>query len=309
MSVSEQLYQAFNYKYVSDKLNDVKALTAAFKNLKPFSPEEREGLKSYLGAFTSRFVYNSNAIEGSTLSLGDTALVLEGEFPPHDPNTNLKDIFAAKGCYEGSDYANITFLGLNKLTEDFIKDVHEKTALDCQPRTRGTYRISPVYINGSRTVPVDAYEIRNCMADLVYQYNTCQNEPLVKIAAFHAMFERIHPFTDGNGRTGRNILNAMLIKEGYCEIAIKFALKGQYNSSLESWQVDNAPEPFLNLFIDAVIEETKERIKVIELTREVAKGINPTDYESIAKNPSLLGTVVDGDDDPDPTPNIDKSDT
>ncbi|MBE7072607.1 MAG: Fic family protein [Ruminococcaceae bacterium] len=273
MSVSEQIYQAFNYKCVSDKLGEVKAFTEDFERLKPFSPEETDGLQSYNKAFMSRFVYNSNAIEGSTLSLGDTALVLEGEFPPHDPNTNLKDIFAAKGCYEGSDYANVTFQTLAELTEDFIKNVHEKTALDCQPRTRGTYRISPVYINGSRTVPVDAYEIRNCMADLVYQYNNCQNDPLVKIAAFHAMFERIHPFTDGNGRTGRNILNAMLIKEGYSEVAIKFALKGQYNSSLESWQVDNDPEPFINLFIDAVIEETKERIKVIELTREMDKTI------------------------------------
>lgn len=271
MSVSEQIYQAFNRKFESDKLSLVKTLTADFEKLKPFSPEEADGLQSYKQAFMSRFVYNSNAIEGSTLSLGDTALVLEGEFIPHNPDANLKDIFAAKGCFEGSEYANETFPASAELTEDFIKNIHEKTALDCQPRTRGTYRLSPVYIKGSRTVPVDAFEIRNCMADLVYQYNHCQNEPLLKIAAFHAMFERIHPFSDGNGRTGRNILNAMLIKEGYSEVAIKFDLKGQYSSSLESWQVDNDPEPFLDLFIDALIEETKERIKVVELTREMTK--------------------------------------
>lgn len=277
MSVAEQIYQAFNYKYTSDKLFEVKQLTEAFERLKPFSPEESDGMQSYNEAFMTRFVYNSNAIEGSTLSLGDTALVLEGEFPSHDPNTNLKDIFAAKGCYEGSGYANEAFVGEPELTEDYIKNVHEKTALDCQPRTRGTYRISPVYIKGSRTVPIDAIEIRNAMADLVFQYNNCNNDSLVKIAAFHVMFERIHPFTDGNGRTGRNIMNAMLIKEGFSEVAIKFALKGQYNNSLESWQVDNKPEPFLNLFIDAVIEETKERIKVIELTREMNRSLSDID--------------------------------
>ena len=94
-------------------------------------------------------------------------------------------------------------------------------ALDCQPKARGVYRISPVYINGSLTVTGAPYSVRELMADLVFAANGTGMHPIAKAAAFHAMFENIHPFKDGNGRTGRIIMNHMLKEAGFPPIAIK----------------------------------------------------------------------------------------
>lgn len=269
--VGEQLYQAFNARVSSDYFNEVEELREKYESLKPFAETDLDGLQSYAEDFKVRFAYHSNSLEGSTLSLGDTALVLEGEFPPHRPDSNLRDVFAAKGCFEGCSYAVETIGEYPELTEEFIKDTHERTALDCQPRTRGVYRMSPVYIKGSMTVPVEAFNVRECMADLVYQFNNCPNDPLVKIAAFHVMFERIHPFSDGNGRTGRNIMNAMLVSSGYPQITIKLSAKGEYNNALEDWQVRSDPQAFLRIFKNAIVEEYKEQIRIVEVTRECVK--------------------------------------
>ena len=76
-----------------------------------------------------------------------------------------------------------------KFTENFIKDIHERTTLDCQPRIRGTYRIAPVYIQGSLTEPVDPIQIRELMPTLLYAYENSDAHPIAKAAAFHAMFE------------------------------------------------------------------------------------------------------------------------
>lgn len=272
--VGEQLYQAFNTSVAFDYFDEVEELKAKYESLKPFNETDLDGLQSYEEDFKVRFVYNSNSLEGSTLSLGDTALVLDGEFPPHRPDSKLRDIFAAKGCFEGCSYAVETISEYPQLTEDYIKDTHQRTALDCQPRTRGVYRMSPAIIKGSMTAPVDAFYIRECMADLVYQFNNCPNHPLVKIAAFHAMFERIHPFIDCNGRTGRNIMNAMLVSFGYPQITIKASAKGEYNGALEDWQVKADPSSFLRIFKESIIEEYKAQIKILEATRECVKKLD-----------------------------------
>ena len=123
------------------------------------------------------------------------------------------------------------------LDEDLIKDIHERTALDCQPRARGVYRVTSVYINGSLTVTADPHCVRELMANLIFAANNTDMHPIAKAAAFHAMFENIHPFKDGNGRTGRIIINHMLMEAGYPPIAFKASSKAGYHTALEDWQV------------------------------------------------------------------------
>ena len=161
-----------------------------------------------------------------------------------------------------------------KFTEDFIKDIHERTTLDCQPRIRGTYRIAPVYIQGSLTESVDPIQIRELMPTLLYAYENSDAHPIAKAAAFHAMFENIHPFQDGNGRTGRLILNYMLEKEGYPPIALKHDAKQDYKKSLEEWQVRGNPKMFLDVVKNCVLDELQERIHIITVTRETMKALN-----------------------------------
>ena len=79
--------------------------------------------------------------------------------------------------------------------------------------------------------------------------------PIIKASAFHAMFENIHPFADGNGRTGRQILNMMLMQEGYRPIAIKHDAGRTYAEHLEQWQVHDDPMPLLETIVDCVDHE------------------------------------------------------
>jgi len=236
--------------------------------MKPFCDEENDALKSYEKAFITRYTYNSNTIEGSTLSIGDTALVLEGEFIPGKPG---REHFMARGVAEGFDYARRMLEEGRPFTENLIKDIHERTALDCQPRTRGTYRTNPVYLIGSSVEPVHALEIRENMADLFYAYENSNSHPVIKAAAFHAMFENIHPFVDGNGRCGRTILNYMLEKEGYLSVSLKADNRKGYIDGLTAWQLEGNPMPFLALIIESLDIEYASRTDAVEQTRETMR--------------------------------------
>ncbi|MDR1014022.1 MAG: Fic family protein [Coriobacteriales bacterium] len=150
-----------------------------------------------------------------------------------------------------------------ELTEDSIEDVHEITTQDLEGRVRGVYRNTPVYIRGSDTVPPSAVTARECMADLVYAYNGSLLHPIWKATAFHVLFENIHPFMDGNGRTGRNLLNFMLIKSGYPPISPRNDRQHHYLDALRQWQVRDNPEPFFRQIIDLVNEEITTRTEII----------------------------------------------
>ena len=272
--MQEKIYRAFHENIEGLTFQKADSLKAQADKLLPLGEEETDGLLSYEESFIVKFTYESNAIEGSTLTLGETELVLEGEFMPSS-DKKLSEVFAARGCADGYEYTQKALKEGIPLTENLIKDIHERTALDCQPRTRGVYRLSPVYIKGSMTVPADAMEIHDLMPTLLYMYEHSNAHPLAKAAAFHAMFENIHPFQDGNGRTGRLILNYMLQKEGYLPIAIKHDAKGEYKSALEKWQVHDNPEPFIQMVNNSVVIELEERISIIERTRNAIRQLTP----------------------------------
>ena len=203
--MKEKIFTAFNlsetaYRDIVEPADEQQHLLT---KLSPLSIEEADAMRSYDEAFLVRFTYNSAAIEGSTLTLIDTELVLEGEFMPSDGNDKrLRDVFAARGIADGCDFAERALEHKAPLTESLIRGIHERTALDCQPRTRGMHRSSAGYIRESETVPVEADLVRESMADLMFAWENSEEHPLVKAAAFHAMLENIHPFQDGNGRAG-----------------------------------------------------------------------------------------------------------
>ena len=270
--MQEKIYQAFNLdaSRYEPLLTRADARARELAALQPLSDDEKLAMASYNESFLVRFTYNSAAIEGSTLTLADTALVLEGEFMPSDSaDKRLSDVFAARGISDGVAFAQRAAEQGNSLSESLIKDIHERTALDCQPRTRGSYRMGAVYIVGSKTVPVAAAQVRELMADLVYAEAHSPEPVLVRAAAFHAMFENIHPFSDGNGRTGRIILNMMLETAGYPPIAVKAANRASYLTALEDWQVRDDPEPMIKIVADQVVEEAVARCNGIMQSRDL----------------------------------------
>lgn len=104
-----------------------------------------------------------------------------------------------------------------KLNEELIRRLHEVTALDLQPFARGTFRPYGYLarITATRVKTADPLEIRDDLRSLIDGLDGCAAHPLLRAAGFHAMFENIHPFMDGNGRTGRQLLNFVLLRNGY----------------------------------------------------------------------------------------------
>ncbi|MDU3370932.1 MAG: Fic family protein [Bifidobacterium breve] len=249
---------------ISERLRRIDALKDRARSLEPLDGVEDMALADYDRDWLVRYTYNSNAIEGSTLTLEDTSLVLEGEFVPSD--SPARYVFAARGVADGMAYVREYAKEGRKLNEELIRRLHEVTALDLQPFTRGTFRPYGYLarITATRVKTADPLEIRDDLQVLVDVLNGSGAHPLLKAAGFHAMFENIHPFMDGNGRTGRQLLNFMLLKHGYRPVAIKYDAKRDYARGLEAWQVDGDSAAFCSVFLDCVEQEEQSFIELVE---------------------------------------------
>lgn len=227
----------------------------ALESLYPLDGVEKSALEDYRKDWLSRYVYNSNAMEGSTLSLPDTELVLDGEFLPTDAPARY--VFAAKGCVDGLEIVRRFAREGRPLGVDVILMLHQVTALDVQPALRGTFRPYgyAVRIRDTRVKTADPLEIWDDVEALVHAMDSCNAHPVLKAAGFHAMFENVHPFADGNGRTGRQILNWMLLRAGYAPICIRHDTGREYMNCLERWQVYDDPAPLMSIISKYIVHE------------------------------------------------------
>lgn len=251
----------------AERLRQLEALKDQAHALEPLDGVEGMALADYDRDWLVRYTYNSNAIEGSTLTLEDTSLVLEGEFVPSD--SPARYVFAARGVADGMAYVREYAKEGRRLDEDLICRIHEVTALDLQPFARGAFRPYGYLarITATRVRTADPLEIRDDLHALIDGLDGSAAHPLLKAAGFHAMFENIHPFMDGNGRTGRQLLNFMLIEHGYRPVAIKHDAGRAYARSLEAWQVDGDPASFCSIFLDCVQHEERAIINLVESLR------------------------------------------
>ena len=250
-------------------LRRIDALKGRARALEPLDGVEEMALSDYDRDWLVRYTYNSNAIEGSTLTLEDTSLVLEGEFVPSD--SPARYVFAARGVADGMAYVREYAKEGRKLNEELIRRLHEVTALDLQPFARGTFRPYGYLarITATRVKTADPLEIRDDLQVLVDVLNGSGAHPLLKAAGFHAMFENIHSFMDGNGRTGRQLLNFMLLRNGYRPVAIEYDAGRAYARGLEAWQVDGKPDSFCSIFLDCVEQEEQTLVDLVERLRHL----------------------------------------
>jgi Fic family protein len=117
----------------------------------------------------------------------------------------------------------------------------------------------------------DPLEIWNDMELLFERLDDSQVPTPLKAAGFHAMFENIHPFADGNGHTGRQVLNLMLMEGGYRPVAIKYDAGRSYGKSLEQWQIHDNPIPFTTELLKDVCAEQQEVIDMVREMREAGQ--------------------------------------
>ena len=212
--------------------------------------------------FMVEFTYNSNAIEGNTLTLQETALVLEGVTVDQKP---LKDHLDAVGHRDAFLYIRDIATKNIPLDESTIKSIHSLVLMN-QPDDKGIYRRIPVRIMGAFTEPVQPYLIEPKMTELLAKNEERKETMNVikRIALFHLEFEGIHPFVDGNGRTGRLIMNLELIRHGYPAINVKFTERKRYYNAFDSFYRDNDPEPMINLVAEYVNERYDDYFRILE---------------------------------------------
>ena len=197
---------------------------------RPLTSGEMERLNE---EFVIEYTYNSNAIEGNTLTLRETDLVLRGLTIDRKP---LKDHLEAVGHKEAFDFVRELVKEQAPLSERNIKLIHYLVLTD-KKEDRGIYRNVPVRIMGAQHQPVQPYLIEPKMEQLLCSYRESTEHIVTKLARFHIEFESIHPFIDGNGRTGRLLVNLELMKSGYPPIDIKFADRIAYYNAFDEYHV------------------------------------------------------------------------
>lgn len=200
--------------------------------------------------FIVEYTYNSNAIEGNTLTLRETDLVLRGLTVDRKP---LKDHMEAVGHKEAFDFVSELVKENGKINERVIKQIHYLVLAD-KKDDRGVYRRIPVRIMGAAHEPVQPYLIEPKMEELLRNYLSSEEHIVTKLARFHIEFEGIHPFIDGNGRTGRLIVNLELMKAGYPPIDIKFTDRIAYYNAFDEYHVKHNLKAMETLFAKYINE-------------------------------------------------------
>ena len=217
-------------------------------------------LKRLLDEFLIEFTYNSNAIEGNTLTLRETALVLEGVTIDKKP---LKDHLEAVGHRDAFLYVQQLVAEKTPVSEKIIRDIHSLVLMD-RPQDKGIYRRIPVRIMGAYLDPPEPYLVPEQMEHLVAGFEKkAGRHPVESAARFHLEFEGVHPFVDGNGRTGRLILNLMLMQRGYPPVDVKFADKKRYYDCFDRYFRDKTDVPMIAMIAEYVEERLRRYLEIL----------------------------------------------
>ena len=184
------------YKSKESILLQIERKKIELDSCRPLTEGEVERLNE---EFIVEYTYNSNAIEGNTLTLRETDLVLRGLTIDQKP---LKDHLEAVGHKEAFEYVKELVKNNIPINQSVIKRIHYLVLAD-KKDDRGVYRRVPVRIMGAQHEPAQPYLIEPKMEQLFSDFAESAEHIITKLARFHIAFERIHPFIDGNGRTGR----------------------------------------------------------------------------------------------------------
>ena len=244
----------------ADPFGEIEAKKQKLSELRPLTPGEVERLRE---EFMVEFTYNSNAIEGNNLTLKETAMVLEGMTIDQKP---MKDHLEAVGHRDAFMYVQDIATKEIDLTESVIKNIHSLVLVN-RPQDKGVYRAIPVRIMGAFTEPVQPYLIEPKMTELlaVNKEREQTMHIIERVARFHLEFEGIHPFIDGNGRTGRLILNLDLIRNGYPAINVKFTDRKRYYDAFDAYYRDGNADAMIELIGEYVDKRLDEYLEILEI--------------------------------------------
>ena len=217
-----------------------------YKNLVNFILERADIYDQLLLSFT----YNTNSIEGSTLTENETAaIIFEGITIK---NKNMVEHLEAKNHQLAFNYIFERMdIGVN-IDEIYILKLHE-ILMHGIKNDAGVYRNHGVRIVGSNVPTANYLKIPDRMKELVKMINSDTKDIVSLVALVHSTFEQIHPFSDGNGRVGRLIMASILIRNNYAPAVIKKQKKSLYYKCLQKSQLENENTMLEEFICDAII--------------------------------------------------------
>lgn len=229
-------------------LTKVDTLKAALDAARPLPSHTVASLREKLAL---EWTYHSNAIEGNTLTLRETKVVLEGITVG---GKTLREHFEVTNHRDAIFYVEEIVAGNEALTQWQIKNIHSLVLKGIDDGERGQYRRENVVITGASTTPPGFLHLADEMRCLVeWHQHAAISHPVMRAAELHTRFVKIHPFIDGNGRTGRLIMNLELMKAGYPPAVIRKEDRLAYYDALDVACVDGAYDDITQLVAEAVV--------------------------------------------------------
>jgi len=240
--------------------------------------EEIEQLKAELDKFRSldndiirdalaiEYTYESNRIEGNTLTLRETDLVINKGLTVG--GKSMREHLEAINHKDAIDYIKEIAQSTIELSEKVVKDIHALILRGIDKENAGTYRKVPVLISGARHIPPQPYLIEKLMEEYFEFYETHKNtlHPIILSAEMHERLLSIHPFIDGNGRTSRLVMNLLLIRNGYPIANIKGDTESrlQYYEALEAVQIEDDKNSFIQFIATEVKKSLEHYLKLLK---------------------------------------------
>lgn len=219
-------------------------------------------LKILSEAEISDQVYNSNAIENSTLTLEETdKILLQIEL---DRYITEREIFEAKNLARVVSYIE-TKSKESELNFDIILSLHKMLISNIRDDIAGRFRKEDEWVRVGNHVAPNPLEVTDRLQKVLTEYNSNTRESVIKrIAKFHLGFEYVHPFCDGNGRIGRVLNNYLLMRGGYVSINIKFIDRAMYYDAFREFQTNGGTKIMETIVAKALTNSYHRRLAYLE---------------------------------------------
>lgn len=244
-------------------LTEVDALKAKLSTIRPLP---NEAIKKIQDAIEIEYTYDSNRIEGNTLTLQETALVVNEGVTIS--GKSMREHLEAINHSEAIDFIKGIAGRSEPIFERTIKDIHAIVLHGIDRENAGKYRTVPVMISGSRHIPPAPYKLDRLMEDFITEYRRkeeAREHPVLIAAYLHDELVRIHPFIDGNGRTSRLLMNLFLLRHGYTLVSLKSdnEAKVRYYESLEKSHTEGISNDFNLIVATAVRDSLKRYLEIV----------------------------------------------
>ena len=231
------------------------------KELNSKRPISKETLKTLKESINLEWTYNSNGIEGNTLTLRETQVVLEGITVG---GKSLKEHLEAINHEQAILFLDDLIKNNEPISEWNIKNIHQLILKDIDDENAGKYRSENVTIKGAKHIPPDYLLVPELMERLIINYEEWDKyHPIVKAALLHGELVKIHPFVDGNGRTARLVMNLSLMNSGYLPVIIKKDKRLEYYDALDKAHITGDYTNFIKLVNNLEIEMIKKYITLL----------------------------------------------